>query len=181
MSLRLSAARIFLPPFLRKKYFGKLFRLTAEAFGVPAPAFEGTSDEARLRLFASFTRENALRILAAGNAGADGERLYRNARAFGDELRKSLGVRTFTEALDAARLLYRAIGIDFEGAPDGTIVIRSCRFAATYTPEICAFVSALDRGILEGLAGGGDLRFVQRLTDGNDACRAEFRRKGGHG
>ncbi len=181
MSLRLSAARIFLPPFLRKKYLGKLFGLTAEAFGVPVPAFEGTSDEARLRLFASFTRENALRILAAGNAGAGGERLYRNARAFGDELRRSLGVRTFADAMTAARVLYRAIGIDFKGAPDGTVVIRSCRFAAAYTAEICGFISSLDRGILSGLAGGGDLRFVGRLTEGNDSCRAEFRPEGGHG
>jgi hypothetical protein len=174
MSLRLSAARIFLPPFLRKKYLGKLFRLTAEAFGVPVPAFKGMSEEARLLLFASFTRENALRILAAGNAAAGGEMLYRNARALGEEILKSLGVRTFADALAAARLLYRAIGIDFEGAPDGTVVIRSCRFAASYTPEVCGLVSALDRGMLAGLAGGGDLRFISRLTNGNDSCRAEF-------
>ena len=181
MSLRLSAARIFLPPFIREKYIGKLFRLTAEAFGVPVPAFKGMSEEARLLLFASFTRENALRILVAGNAAAGGEMLYRNARAFGEEIRKSLGVRTFAEALAAARLLYRAIGIDFEGAPDGTVVIRSCRFAAAYTPEICGFISSLDRGILSGLAGGGDLRFIGRLTSGSDSCRAEFRPEGRRG
>ncbi len=145
------------------------------------PDLKGWSDEALLGRFSSFTRENALKALAMGNAEAVGDRLFRGARAFGEELRSSLGARTFADAMAAARVLYRAIGIDFEGAPDGTVVIRSCRFAATYTPEICAFVSALDRGILAGLAGGGDLRFVQRLTAGNDACRAEFRRKDGHG
>lgn len=181
MGLRLSAARVFLPPFFKKKYLGKLFRLTATAFGVGVPALEGTSHEARLSLFASFTGENASRILAAGKVAAVGERLYRNARAFGEELRKSLGVRTFADALAAARLLYRAIGIDFEGTPDGTVVIRSCRFAAAYTPEICGIVSSLDRGILAGLTGGSDLRFVSRLTDGNDSCRAEFRLEGERG
>lgn len=179
MSLRLRAARVFLPPFLKRRYLGKLFRLTAEAFEAALPDLEETSEDARLRLYAMFTRENAAKILAAGRADAVGERLYRNARALGAELRRSLGVRTRTEAMAAARVLYRAIGIDFEGAPDGAVVIRSCRFAADYTPEICGFVSSIDRGILTGLAGGGDLRFVRRLTDGGDSCRAEFRPEGG--
>ena len=179
MGLRLSAARVCLPPFLKRKDLGKLFQITASAFEVGAPALESTSHEARLSLFASFTGANASRILAAGNAAAVGERLYRNARAFGEELRKSLGVRTFADAMAAARVLYGAIGIDFKGAPDGTVVIRSCRFAAVYTAEICRLVSSLDRGILAGLAGGGDLRFVGRLTNGNDSCRAEFLPEGG--
>jgi hypothetical protein len=181
VGLRLSAARVFLPPFLKRRYLGKLFLLTAEAYGVAMPDLEGTSDEARLRLFASFTCENALKTLAGGDAESAGGRLFRNALAFGEELRRSLGVRTFADAMAAARVLYRAIGIDFEGAPDGTIVIRSCRFAAAYTPEICGFVSSLDRGILAGLAGGGRLRFVRRLTEGNDSCLAEFRRGDGRG
>lgn len=172
MSLRLRAARIYLPPFLKRKYFRKLFLITAEAFGTALPALEGRSYEARLRLFASFTRENALKTLAAGDAEAAGERLFRNARAFGEELRRSLGVKTLAHAAAAARLLYRAIGIDFEGAPDGAIIIRSCRFAADYTPDICGLVSSLDRGILAGLAGGGGLRFSQRITEGHDSCRA---------
>lgn len=181
MSLRLSAAGVLLPPFLKKRYLGKLFRLTAEAFEISPPDLEGTSEDARLRLYASFTRANAMNVLAAGNAEAVGERLYRNARAFGEELRRSLGVRSLPEAMAAARLLYRAIGIDFFGAPDGAVVIRACRFAADYTPEICGFVSSLDRGVLTGLAGGGDLRFVRRLTEGYDSCRAEFRPEGGLG
>jgi hypothetical protein len=181
MSLRVIAARVFLPPFLKGRYLGKLFLLTAEAFGVAMPDLKATSGEARLRLFASFTHENALKTLAAENAAAVGERLYRNALAFGDELRRSLGVRTFADAMAAARVLYRAIGIDFKGAPDGTVVIRSCRFAAAYTAETCRLVSSLDRGIMAGLAGGGHLRFVGRLTEGNDSCRAEFRPEGGYG
>ena len=179
MSLRLRAARVFLPPSLKRKYLRRLFLFTAEAFGIAMPTLDERSYEAGLRLFASFTRENALKAVAAGNAEAVGEKLFRGARAFGEELRKSLGVKTFLEAMAAARVLYQAIGIDFEGAPDGVVVIRACRFAASYTPEVCGFVSSLDRGILAGLAGGGDLRFVSRLTDGNDSCRAEFLPEGG--
>ncbi len=179
MSLRLIAAGLFLPPPLKKEYLGKLFRLTAEALGVAAPDLDGLSYEARLSLFASFSRENALRALAEGNVETAGGKLFVNARAFGEELRRKLGVKTCAEAMAAARVLYRAIGIDFKGAPDGAIIIRSCRFAARYSPEICGFVSSLDRGIMAGLAGGGELRFFHRLTEGYDYCRAELRREVG--
>jgi hypothetical protein len=74
-------------------------------------------------------------------------------------------------------VIYRQLGIDFRGSPDGEIVIRRCFFAAVYTPRVCALVSALDRGLLAGLAGGGELRFGQRLTEGACCCRARFEGK----
>ena len=181
MSLRLRAAREILPPFLTSRHFRAVLRITAEAFDVPLPALEKLSHEARLRLFTSFTRENALKALATGEAAAVGERLFRSARAFGEELRRSLGVRTSADVMAAARVLYRAIGIDLLGAPDGAVVVRSCRFARDYTPGICGLISSLDRGILTGLAGGGDLLFSRRLTEGHDSCRAVLSREGGRG
>jgi hypothetical protein len=181
MSLRLGAARVFLPPFLKRKHFRRLFLITAESFGATLPALEGLSYEAGLRLFVSFTRENALKALAGNGAEAVGDRLYRSARALGEELRRSLGVRTSADVMAAARVLYRAIGIDLRGDPGGAVVIRSCRFARDYTPEICGLISSLDRGILAGLAGGGELRFSRRLTEGHDSCRAVLGREGGRG
>jgi hypothetical protein len=181
MSLRLRAARVFLPRFLKRKHFRRLFLVAAEAFEIPLPALDKRSYEAGLRLFTAFTLENALKALAAGSPEAVGDRLYRGARAFGEELRRSLGVRTPADVMAAARVLYRAIGIDLRGAPDGTIVVRSCRFATDYTPAVCGLVSSLDRGILAGLAGGGELRFSRRLTEGHDSCRAVLGREGGRG
>jgi hypothetical protein len=181
MSLRLRAAQVFLPPFLKRKHFRRLFCITAEAFDIPMPALDKRSHEAGLRLFSSFTRENALKTIAAGEAGAIGDRLFRNARDFGGELRRSLGVKTAADVMAAARVLYRAIGIDLQGAPDGVIVIRSCRFAPDYTPAVCELISSLDRGIMTGLAGGGELRFCQRLTEGHDSCRAVLSREKGRG
>jgi hypothetical protein len=181
MSLRLRAAGVFLPPFLKNKYFQRLFRITAEAFDIPMSALDKRSYEAGLRLFTSFTRENALKAIAAGEAGAVGERLFRNALGFGEELRRSLGVRTPADVMAAARVLYRAIGIDLQGAPDGAIVVRSCRFAPDYTPAVCELIASLDRGILTGLAGGGELRFSRRLTEGHDSCRAVLGRESGPG
>ena len=87
-------------------------------------------------------------------------------------MRLQLGVRSPGEAMAAARILYQGLGVDFRGSADGQIVIRRCSFAAVYTPRVCALVSALDRGLLAGLAGGGELRFAQRLTEGACCCRA---------
>ena len=35
-------------------------------------------------------------------------------------------------------------------------------------------MSAMDRGLLAGLAGGGELAFSQRITEGHPCCRARF-------
>ena len=74
----------------------------------------------------------------------------------------------------AARLIYRGLGIDFKGSAEGRVVIRRCAFATIYTPRVCALVSALDRGLLAGLTGGGVLEFRQRFTEGADSCQACF-------
>jgi hypothetical protein len=175
MSLRLEAACLCLPRPLKRRYLERLFRLTAEAFGTTAPSARGRGYEARLGEFAAFTAAMAGEARSRGTEAAVGEDLFRNARAFGQGLGETLGVKTFAEAMAAARLLYRAIGIDFEGGRDGEVVMRSCRFAAVYTPETCRLISALDRGVLSGLAGEGDLLFIERLTEGHGACRARLR------
>ena len=93
---------------------------------------------------------------------------------FGRRIGAMLGVRSRKDAMRAARLLYRFLGIDFLGADSGEIIIRRCSFSEHYTPETCALMSGLDEGVLAGLAGGGRLTFQARLTEGRDSCRARF-------
>lgn len=195
LNLRLAVARLFIPRGARQRALEELFARTAAAFGFPVPPPQGRGPAARLAEYARFTRERADDALyrAAGGAGSErGEssavtdgtdsdalaglerRLYRGARGLGGRYRLKLGVRSTGEAFAAARVLYRGLGIDFRASGDGEVVIRRCPFAAVYTPPVCALVSALDRGLLAGLAGGGDLRFRQRLTEGACCCRARF-------
>jgi hypothetical protein len=197
-NLRLAAARLHVPRRARLQAQEELFARTAAAFGSPLPAPQGRGQASRLAEYARFTRERAEEALARaadsqaglasdglasdGPAAAGGpaalaeleRRLYRAARGLGGRLRLRLGVRSPREAMDAARVIYRQLGIDFRGSADGQIVIRRCSFAAFYPPRVCALVSALDRGLLAGLAGGGELRFGQRLTEGACCCRAHF-------
>ncbi len=190
-NLRLAAARLHVPRGMRRQALEELFSRTAAAFGSPVPPPRGGGQADRLAEYARFTRQRAEEALgrrsggetskdriAAGERPADlaalERRLYRAARGLGGRLRLQLGVRSPAEAMTAARIIYRQLGIDFQGSPDGEIVIPRCFFASAYTPSVCALVSALDRGLMAGLAGGGELAFAQRLTEGACCCRAHF-------
>jgi hypothetical protein len=171
--IHLAAARLLMPFGVRRRALEKLFARTAAAFGalVPSPRARGTSG--RLLEYARFTRAQAEEALQRGeDLAALDRRLHRAAYGLGASYRLKLGVRSLAGAMAAARLIYRNLGIDFQGSPDGEVIIRRCGFARTYTPQVCRLISALDRGLMAGLARGGELRFRSRITEGADSCRA---------
>ena len=175
MNLRLMAAEIWVPRHLRDRNFRRLFALTAQAFETEIPGLDGLSFAAARREYARFTTEQVERRSGDAAAGIRmKDRLGESALAFGRDLRRELGVRSAAEVMRAARILYRLLVIDFQGSASGGIVIRKCFFAGAYTPQTCAFISALDAGILAGLAGGGRLEFFERITEGRPCCLARF-------
>lgn len=175
MSLRLRLAELWLPSPVRRKYFRELMERTARAFEVPPPDLAGlASEEARSR-FALFSQACAAGLQAdeAARVGAE-QRLRTEAIALGRRLGAVLGVRTRSEVVRAARLLYRSIRIDFEATVAGEVRMAACSFADVYSPATCRMIAALDEGLLIGLAGGGTLSFSARLTEGAAVCRARF-------
>ena len=176
MSLRLLLARCLLPLVRGGAVLRDLFDATAQAFAVQPPQLPPRLRRRDLvRAYASFTREQAEKTLAEPwRVDAVRARLQESARALGARARKQMGVRTRGQAMSAARLIYRLLGIDLRGAVDGGIVVGDCFFASHYTPEVCRLISALDAGLLDGLAGGGRLQFSQRITEGAAECRARF-------
>jgi hypothetical protein len=181
MSLKLVLARFWLPAGLRNRKLAELARLTAEAFGEPAPRIDELRSGEALRAYAEFSRAAAER--AQGRPASDLEaletRLFEAAESFGREIRRELRVSTRGDVMAAARLLYRVLEIDLEGDEDGGIVIRRCSFSSVYSPSVCRLMSRLDAGVLAGLAGGGGLKFSERLTEGASCCRARFAFPGG--
>lgn len=159
----------------RRRALELLFAKTAAAFGCPVPQARSRSLSGRLGEYARFTRDRAEEALAS-RQGLDGldRRLYRAGLAMGTRYRIRLGVHTPAGAMTAARLIYRCLGIDFVGFAGGEAVIRRCSFARVYSSQVCAIVSAMDRGLLAGLSNGGELRFHRRLTEGSDSCRARL-------
>lgn len=165
--------RVVLLLVFRRREIERLFEATAEAFDCPVPPARLRSAGGRLREYARFTREHALRALEDDTRPpAIERRLFRGAFLIGSRLRRLLKVRNLDDARQAARLVYRGLGIDFRAGVDGTVLVRRCGFAASYSSGVCALMSAMDRGLLAGLAYYRELRFNARITEGEPACTA---------
>ena len=181
MNFRIAALNIYLPQFLKVKKLNELFSVTADAFQTPAASVAGLPFERALKAYVTFTRDASLQHL---NRNGDVElvrrRMYEGACRMGAAIRGELRIKDFAQAMKAARLLYRAIGIDFHGNERGEIVINACYFSRFYTGGICRFISTLDEGLIAGLSGGGHLTFLKRITEGDTCCLGIIERGSEH-
>ena len=176
MSIRLFLLERWLPGPIRRGMFSELVRVTAAAFGSAAPDLGRLPPDAAVEAFARYTRQQVERAHDAGSAAAGDarDRLYLGARRMGATVRRAAGIGTHAEAMRALRLLYEAIGIEFAGDPrTGQVTVARCAFSRVYTPEVCAFISALDAGIADGITGA-TLVFTERITEGAPCCRARL-------
>ena len=176
MNLRLKALDFFFPlPLIRKK-FRQLVILTSKAFETDVPDTENLLFDDALRAYALFTRDEALKSVDQRYIVKD--RLFEGGLKLGRELRRSLKVKTKEDVLDAARILYRMIRIDFRGNVSGEISVDRCYFDQFYSSEVCKTMASFDEGLLAGLSGGGELKFSQTITGGHTSCRGTITFKG---
>lgn len=152
--------------------------MTAEGFGQAPPDLRGLSCAELLLRYASFTRAESERSLAAGTAPAARAALRERALRLGRDIRSRLPIRGRADEAAALRALYRLLAIDLAVDAQDNVTVRRCSLAAHYPPEVCRFMSAMDEGIVAGL-GGGRLVFSERLSEGSDRCRARIGRDGG--
>jgi hypothetical protein len=173
MSAALRAARVWVPGPLRRAALRRLLAVTAQAFDRPAPPVAGLSEH---ELLATFTRCTAGWSEEAIGTGRDlraiQDRLRDGAAGLGAALRRRLRLSGRRDVVDAARVVYRLLDIDFTGTQDGRVIISRCSFSSAYSPAVCRVMSALDAGLLAGLSGGDRLRFTARITEGAPACLA---------
>ncbi len=150
-----------------------LTRETAKVFGAEAP-----KDAKLLRRYARFTAEEAANAIRSGqDLKVLRKELYCMARRLGSGLRRRMRPRNERECLAIVTMLYRNIGITIRETEPGKIRVSKCYFSSFYTPEVCYVISAIDQGIFAGIYGGGRLRFIERITEGHEACVAELRRE----
>jgi hypothetical protein len=175
MSLTLRAAAVHVPGPLRRAAVHELLRVTAGAFRRPLPPLGRLDADELLRVHAHLSAAWAREAIADGGDLAPLEaRLEAGARGLGAELRERLHVVTAQDAMDAARVVYRLLRIDFSGTPDGTVTIRHCSYSDVYSARVCRLMGALDAGLLAGLTGGGRLEFSRRITEGAPCCLARL-------
>ncbi len=164
-----------MPTVVKRELLVLLFRATAAAFGRNMPRLRGMSRDECLLQYARFTADQTAEVLHAGDdlAGLQ-ERLYRNAYRLGRVPGRLLGLNSIDAVMGLGRFLYSLLDIELEGDDCGEIVISRCYFSRFYSPEVCRVMSAMDRGLFAGLAGGGELVFSARITEGQACCRAHF-------
>ena len=171
----LKIMQLYIPEFIKKKKLNELFRLTADAFQSELLELRGLSFAECLSKYALFTKEQAESYLQSGRPLEEVKhRLYRNSCIFGQNLRKSLHIVTWEEAVTALKIIYKLIGIDFQYNRQGEIIIKQCFFSKYYSGEVCMLISALDEGLAAGLSGGRRLCFNQRITEGGSCCKGNF-------
>ena len=159
----------------------ELFELTAAAFYVQPISIVDTNFDNALRIYAVITRDMAQRQIISGEDVSQlKRRLFDGAFRLGDKLRREMAIHSRKDALKAAKLLYRTIGIDFHCNDAGEVKINCCYFASYYSCDVCRIVSSLDEGLIAGLTDGGRLWFLSRITEGNNSCvgQIEFERAG---
>jgi hypothetical protein len=180
MNLLLTLLRLHLPTCVKQEGLRDLFACTAAAFQCDVPRLDGLSFDGCLHAYALFTRENAAEALQSGqDLDALQDRLYQNAFQLGQRLRKRLRITAIDDVMAAGRTLFCGLGIDFEGKRQGTVTIRRCYFSRFYSPQVCALISALDAGVLAGLAGGGSSRSRNASPRGTSAVWPVLPEKGG--
>jgi hypothetical protein len=171
----LKIIQIYIPEFIKKRKLNQLFRLTADAFQCELPELRGHSFADRLLEYALFTKDKTESYLQSGRPLEEVKhRLYQNSYTFGQNLRKSLHIATWKEAVTALKVIYKLIGIDFQYDSQGEFVISQCFFSKHYSAGVCELISSLDEGMAAGLSGGGRLCFKQRLTEGSSCCMGCF-------
>ena len=181
MNVLLKIAQIYIPTWIKKAKLKELLDCTAAAFDCPVPSFNNLSYDDCLVKYAEFTREEAEKALRSGHELRQiTQRLYHNAYQLGQNLRQCFHVTTAQDVMTMSRILYQGLRIDFQGTIHGEITISQCFFSQFYSSQVCQVISSLDQGVLAGLAGGGQLVFFQRITEGQTCCKAHFTMKEEH-
>ena len=175
MNLLPGLFHFYIPSFLKKKGLKELFISTAAAFNKRIPSLKGLSFENSLLKYALFTKEEVEKYIVDGGDPLNLHKgLNEHAILFGKKLRKIFFIKSFKKAVSIFELLYSFIGIDLKISGEGEISVKKCFFSNYYTPNVCAIISAIDSGVFEGISGGCRIEFRQRITEGNDCCKARI-------
>ena len=103
--------------------------------------------------------------------------LFRAGYMLGLETRKRLGLKgkNIQDTVEAAEIMYRVLGIEFEVENLGknmVLKVKRCALADHYSSETCRMMSAADEGVVHGLNENMNMSFKKRITEGAKECEA---------
>ncbi len=175
MNLLFHLASLYTPQYRKKRELINLFRVTALAFEKTLPSISHFSLSECLDQYARFTA-SSVHDAISGKIDLKNiqTQLYKSAYEIGRKFREQFGISCLNDAMEASRLLYSILGIDFRGDARGAIAISCCFFSQYYSPDTCRVISSLDAGLIAGLSGGEGLEFSERITEGYRLCKAQI-------
>ncbi len=174
MNLLFNVGRIYVPQFIRRKVLREIFNATAVSFGVQVPSIDLLNADGILSKYAAFTAAKGEEAIRLGSETEVARRLYENASEIGRKARRDFGVKNMKHAMTLSKIVYGILGIEFYGTAAGEILIRRCYFSRFYSSHVCRLISAFDVGFLAGVSGSSNLRFINRITEGDPCCRAHL-------
>lgn len=149
-----------------------LMNLTAHALGKKPKRIWTQPNAKALKAYAEYTSSN----LQANADEALFERMNTEAYQMGRLLRRLFLIDNEARAQRLIVALYHNIGIQLSFSSPQQLCFHRCYFSSFYTTQICKVASALDSGIICGIAGlpSKHLQFCQRITEGCHCCRAQL-------
>ncbi len=197
MSLPLRLAALWMPAFLLRRELDRVARVTTTALDAllaeHAPAaldrlcredapMRGTPAQRRAAMSQAHARRVDALVEALGQEQAVAlgrAALFPVGQQLGREVRSRLRVGTSAaDLLQAARVLYRVLGIEFtvrweQGRP-AFLCVHRCALAEHYTGVTCRVLSATDEGVVQGLNPDVEMHFEEYLTAGATCCLARL-------
>lgn len=106
--------------------------------------------------------------------------LFEVGRRLGADARGRLGIGDGPEDLiQAARILYRVLGIEFkiewQGPGNAKMIVERCALSKEYSELSCMVLSAADEGVVRGLNPSASMQFSERMTGACAVCKADIR------
>lgn len=192
MNIRLKIASLWLPEFILKRELDNVAKKTIKGLNdvldqyVPCKKFDrgneilkGSLEERRARMAEAHNNRVKVLIEELGYKKAikiGRKAMFKVGYQLGRDTGQRLGVgNSFKDLEDAAKILYKVLGIDFKiENKDGkmVMVVKRCDLSKYYAPETCKVLSAADEGVVFGLNENLDMKFKVRITEGASECIA---------
>ena len=144
---------------------------------------KGELDEKRIEMAKNHNKvvKTLIKIMGPDEAIYRGRKaMYHEGLLLGQRFKRLLGVgEDPKDLINAARIMYTVLGIDFEveeyGKDEMIMVVTHCSLANNYNSSTCKILSAADEGVVQGLNPNIHMKFVKRITQGHDHCLASIK------
>ncbi len=189
MNIKLFLMSLWIPKFVLINELKKTSKITnncidniLKSYSIPIPDVEnnlrGNIEEQRLILANchNIRLDTLIEVIGFDEALKVGRKeLFKAGYIIGCEIKKRLNVKNVNDAIIAARIIYKVLGINFtveKRGKDIILRIKSCELSTLYSAETCRIMSAVDKGVLKGLNDKIDMNFTTRITEGAEECAA---------